>query len=153
MSFSRQYWSVLPCPPPVDLPDTGIQLTSLMSPELVGEFFITRATWEANRSERSCKIIRTGMKKQAYLLWTLAGTRKYLQQLFIFLTWLPHLPLCCRKDGPLSCQSGGFPTKISIPSPQQLVFQFTGLLCSEQSKLGLSNFLTFSQSVAICQQY
>lgn len=43
---------------------------------------------------------------------------------------------------PLSCYSGGFPSKVSIPCPQQLVFQFTGLLCSEQNKPELSN--TFS---------
>ena len=32
MGFSRQeYWSVLPCPPPGDLPDPGIEPTSLKS--------------------------------------------------------------------------------------------------------------------------
>ena len=31
MGFSRQeYWSVLPCTPPGDLPNTGIEPTSLM---------------------------------------------------------------------------------------------------------------------------
>ena len=40
MGFSRQgYWSGLPCPPPGDLPNPGIELASLMSPELVGRFF------------------------------------------------------------------------------------------------------------------
>ena len=33
--FSRQeYWTGLPCPPPGDLPDPEIQLTSLTSPAL-----------------------------------------------------------------------------------------------------------------------
>ena len=33
MRFSRQeYWSGLPCPPPRDLPDSGIEPISLMSP-------------------------------------------------------------------------------------------------------------------------
>ena len=33
MGFSRQeYWSGLSCPPPEDLPDSGIESTSLMSP-------------------------------------------------------------------------------------------------------------------------
>ena len=33
MEFSRQeHWSVLPFPPPVNLPDPGIKLTSLTSP-------------------------------------------------------------------------------------------------------------------------
>ena len=39
MGFSRQeYWSGLPCPPPGDLPDPGIEPTSLMSPALAGGF-------------------------------------------------------------------------------------------------------------------
>ena len=48
MGFSRQeYWSGLPCPPPGDLPDPGVELVSLMSPALAGRFFTTSATWEA----------------------------------------------------------------------------------------------------------
>ena len=48
MGFPRQeYWSVLPFPPPGDLPDPGIEPTSLMSPELAGGFFTIGATWEA----------------------------------------------------------------------------------------------------------
>ena len=34
----------LPCPPPGDLPDPGIQPVSLISPVLVGRFFTTSAT-------------------------------------------------------------------------------------------------------------
>ena len=48
MGFSRQeYWSGLPCPPPGDLPDPGIEPTSLTSSALAGRFFIPSATWEA----------------------------------------------------------------------------------------------------------
>ena len=48
MGFSRQeYWTGLPCPPPGDLPSPGIELMSLMSPALAGEFFTTSAIWEA----------------------------------------------------------------------------------------------------------
>ena len=48
MGFSRQEcWSGLPCPPPGDLPDPGIEPTSLMSPALAGGFLTTTATWEA----------------------------------------------------------------------------------------------------------
>ena len=44
--FSRQeYWSGLPCPPPGDLPDPGIEPES---PTLVGGFFITGTTWEVH---------------------------------------------------------------------------------------------------------
>ena len=46
--FSRQeYWSGLPCPPPGDLPNPGIETESLSSPALAGRFFTTSATWEA----------------------------------------------------------------------------------------------------------
>ena len=40
--FSRQkYWSGLPCPPPENLPDPGIEPASLMSPTLAGRFYTT----------------------------------------------------------------------------------------------------------------
>ena len=49
MGFSKQeYWNGLLCPPPGDLPDSGIESTSLMSPVLVGRFFSTEPTREAN---------------------------------------------------------------------------------------------------------
>ena len=48
IGFSRQEpWSGLPCPPPGDLPDPGIDPVSLMSPALAGVFFTTSTTWEA----------------------------------------------------------------------------------------------------------
>ena len=49
MGFSRQeYYSGLPCPPPGDLPDPGIEPESLMSPALVSRFFTElRAGWAA----------------------------------------------------------------------------------------------------------
>ena len=48
MGFSKQeYWSGLPCPSPGDLPNSGIELTSIMSPALSGGFFNSNATWEA----------------------------------------------------------------------------------------------------------
>ena len=49
MGFSRQeYWNALPFPPPGDLPDLGIEPMSPVSLALAGEFFTTRATWEAS---------------------------------------------------------------------------------------------------------
>ena len=46
--FSRQeYWNGLPCPPPEDLPNPGIEPVSLTSPALEGRFFTTSATWKA----------------------------------------------------------------------------------------------------------
>ena len=49
MEFPRQeFWSEWPFPPPGDLPDPGIELTSLASPALADRFFTTSATWEAH---------------------------------------------------------------------------------------------------------
>ena len=50
MGFSRQgYWSGLPCLPPGDLPNPGIEPASLTSPALASGFFTTNITWEAQR--------------------------------------------------------------------------------------------------------
>ena len=47
MEFSRQeYCSGLPCLPRGDLPDPGIEQTSLKSPALTGGFFTASTTWE-----------------------------------------------------------------------------------------------------------
>ena len=47
MRFSRQeYWSGLSCPPPGDLPDQGIEPTSLMFPASADGFFTNSATWD-----------------------------------------------------------------------------------------------------------
>ena len=46
--FPRQeYWSGLPCPPPGDLPDPGIEPSSPSSPALARGFFAASATREA----------------------------------------------------------------------------------------------------------
>ena len=50
MGFSRQeYWSGLPFPSPGDLPDPGIEASSLMSPALAGRFFTTSLNSLSNR--------------------------------------------------------------------------------------------------------
>ena len=42
MGFPKQeYWSGLPFPSPGDLPNPGIELTSLVSPALAGRLFTT----------------------------------------------------------------------------------------------------------------
>ena len=47
IGFSRQeYWRGLPCPPPGDLPDSGIELVVLTSCASAGRFFTTSATWK-----------------------------------------------------------------------------------------------------------
>jgi len=45
MGFSRQeYWRGLPCPPPGDLPNQGIEPVFFMSPSLAGGFFTSSAS-------------------------------------------------------------------------------------------------------------
>ena len=60
MGFSRQEnWTGLLCPPPVDLPDSGIKSATLMSPALAGGFFTTSATWAALSRDvcrRACSV-------------------------------------------------------------------------------------------------
>ena len=42
----------LPCPPPGDHPNPGIEPESIMSPELTGRFFTTSTTWEMHYFKR-----------------------------------------------------------------------------------------------------
>ena len=51
---SQEDWSGLPCLPPGDLPDPGIQPVSLKSPALSGEFFTSSAVWEALSYTYTC---------------------------------------------------------------------------------------------------
>ena len=48
--FRQEYWSGLPCPPPGDLPNTGIEPASFTPPALAGRFFTTSITWEAHKA-------------------------------------------------------------------------------------------------------
>ena len=53
----QEYWSVLPCPPPADLPDPVIEPESPGSPALAGSFFMTTATLEAYITVIEIKIV------------------------------------------------------------------------------------------------
>ena len=45
--FTIGYWNGIPCPPPGDPVYLAMEPVPLMSPALVGGFFTTSATWEA----------------------------------------------------------------------------------------------------------
>ena len=70
MGFSRpEYWSGLPCPPPWDLPNPGIEPMVLRSPALADRLFTTSSTWKAitKRSTRQnsrefCIILQNYLK-------------------------------------------------------------------------------------------
>ena len=51
-----EYWSGLPCPPPRDRPDPGIEPESLTSPVLAGEFF-TSECHLAKKEKKSYSIV------------------------------------------------------------------------------------------------
>ena len=55
MEFSRQekYWSGLPCSPPGDFPDSGIELVSSASPESARGFFTTSRGGSAKNTQPS----------------------------------------------------------------------------------------------------
>ena len=64
MGFSwQEYWNGLPFPPAGDLPNLGIEPTSLVSPALTGRLFTISAVWEAfivtnEVTEHSSSIVR-----------------------------------------------------------------------------------------------
>ena len=58
MGFSRQeYWSELPCPPPVDLPNPRIKPMSLTSPALADGFITTAVLKAAHSCDKLFKTI------------------------------------------------------------------------------------------------
>ena len=70
MGFSRQEWSGLPCPPPEDLPDPGIEP---VSPELQAEFFTIWATSEVQESK--FHIFSVGEIHWKYMVGPQAGSK------------------------------------------------------------------------------
>ena len=61
VGFPRQeYWNELPFPTQGTLSDPGIELTSLASPALAGEFFTTSTSWKAPRSWSSIRQVGLG---------------------------------------------------------------------------------------------
>ena len=76
MGFSRQvYWNGVPCPPPGDLPDPGIEHTSLTSPALAGGFFNTGTTWVARQAPLSMGILQASI-----LVWVAMSSSKGASQ-------------------------------------------------------------------------
>ena len=68
MEVSRQeYWSGLPFPTPRDLPNPGIEPSSLVSPALAGGFFTTNVTWEASVRCRQTSLLLVSQHKNVFL--------------------------------------------------------------------------------------
>ena len=89
MGFSKQeHWSGLPCPPPGDLPDPGIEPMSLTSPALAGRFFTTRATWEALAKDICQQIVTWKDVPTSYVIVLLAQSSLTLHNPWTVLTRL-----------------------------------------------------------------
>ena len=70
MGFSRQeYRSGLLCPPPGDLPQTGIEPVSLKSPALAGRLSTTRAGGGLEKTSRGEDCLREESHQSRGLLW------------------------------------------------------------------------------------
>ena len=81
MGFSRQEdWSGLPCPPPGDLPDPGIEFASLTSPELAGGFFTTEPAGKPHSRVSCPKSLRMGAVLQMAVALTYKAFTAYLAQ-------------------------------------------------------------------------
>ena len=65
----------LPCPPPGDLPNPGIELVSLMSPALAGGFFTTSTTWEAQQGGDANSRLKTELAGSALIFNYRAHTK------------------------------------------------------------------------------
>ena len=106
MGFSRQeYWSGLPCLPPGDLPDPGIEPESLMFPALAGGFFTTSAIREAQPNVMTDLITRLlKLKSLSIIIFRVISKYVYICHLslckFIYICHIyipsipftPHLP-------------------------------------------------------------
>ena len=65
MGFSRQeFWSGLPCRPPGNPPNPGIQSASLKSPALAGGFLTTRANHNVLENFISAETLSVGLLKR-----------------------------------------------------------------------------------------
>ena len=83
--FRQEHWSRAPGLPPGDLPDPGIEPTSLLSPAFAGRFFTTRATWEAYHTLQGIANLEyLGQIKSVFLILLL-----HLSQWLTLFFWAP----------------------------------------------------------------
>ena len=77
--FRQEYWSELPCPPLGDLPDSGIEPMSLMSPALQADFFFFFFFCHQHQPGKPCsffKEFQIGQKPVRQVKMKLTNTNK-----------------------------------------------------------------------------
>ena len=80
MGFSRQeYWSELPCPPPGDLPHSGIEPTLPVSPALQADSLPTEPLGE--------HILYLGDSQILTVCWDICGTKHFCSHVTIIVLW------------------------------------------------------------------
>ena len=85
--FRQEYWSGLPFPPPGDLPDPGIEPSSLMSTVLAGGFFTISTTWKALYIVTNNKrLLNEGQSSEGNWRNYFKGTKRYTD----LWPWQPH---------------------------------------------------------------
>ena len=93
MGLSRQEcWRGLPCPPPGDLLDLGIEPTSPRFPALSGKFFTTSTTWEVLCSLH-CGLNPSALQAWQPGLWEATGPCKEHWSWSQAWACIPALPL------------------------------------------------------------
>ena len=90
LEFSRQeYWSGLPFPTPGDLPNPGIEPTSLASPELAGKFFTTEPPGKPQLGGmRRGHLLSPSSADVSLLMFKKTGPRTWKRILFCFVLFL-----------------------------------------------------------------
>ena len=135
MGFSRQeYWSVLPCPPPRDLPDPRIKLAPPVAPALQADSLLLRhrgslqlpsnCVW--NKSEQTEHLLWLKCALLSELVWFSCARRfsTGLVEATHLWIWLCSLGVPSRAEDHVSCQ---------ILRPDLMFCVFTWLCWSGQS--------------------
>ena len=130
IGFSRQeYWTGLPWPPPGNLPDTGIEPTSLVSPAFASGFFTTATTGEAYESESHSVVSDPLWPYGLYSPWnsgqnTGVGSLSLLQVIFPTQESHPGLQHCkwilyqlSHKGSPRILEWVAYPSPVDLPEP------------------------------------
>ena len=120
----QEYWSGFSFPSPGDLPNLGIELTSLASLALAGRFLTTGVTWEARRvlctsRKEWSRFICADLKRYST---TVSEKRQYPVELIISSVSQSCPTLCDPRD----CSMTGFPVHHQLQELTQIHVHHAG---------------------------